>query len=72
MISNPPAGQRLGVKTDGNMVGASPEVLAELARLIERGELELPITRTYPLGEVREAFRELEKRHLRGKIVLIP
>lgn len=72
MISNPPAGQRLGVKTDGNMVGASAEVLAELAGLIERGELELPITRTYPLEEVRDAYRELEQRHLRGKIVLIP
>jgi NADPH:quinone reductase-like Zn-dependent oxidoreductase len=72
MISHPPTGQRLGVKTDGNMVGASAEVLAELAELIDRGELELPITRTYPLEQVREAFRELEQRHLRGKIVLIP
>lgn len=72
MISNPPAGQRLGVKTDGNMAGASTEVLAELAGLVERGELELPITRTYPLERVREAFQELEQRHLRGKIVLIP
>jgi NADPH:quinone reductase-like Zn-dependent oxidoreductase len=72
MISNPPVGQRLGVKTDGNMVGASADVLAELAGLIDRGELELPITRTYPLEEVRDAFRELEQRHLRGKIVLIP
>jgi NADPH:quinone reductase-like Zn-dependent oxidoreductase len=40
--------------------------------LVERGELELPITRTYPLERVREAFQELEQRHLRGKIVLIP
>jgi NADPH:quinone reductase-like Zn-dependent oxidoreductase len=72
MISHPPTGQRLGVKTDGNMVGASTEVLAELAGLIARGELELPIARTYPLERVREAFRELEQRHLRGKIVLIP
>ena len=72
MISNPPAGQRLGVKTDGNAVGASIEVLAEVAALIDRGELELPIARTYPLDQVREAFRELEQRHLRGKIVLIP
>jgi NADPH:quinone reductase-like Zn-dependent oxidoreductase len=72
MISHPPTGQRLGVKVDGNMVGASPDVLAELATLIARGELELPIARTYPLEQVREAFRELEQRHLRGKIVLIP
>jgi NADPH:quinone reductase-like Zn-dependent oxidoreductase len=47
-------------------------VLAELAGLIERGELEVPIARTYPLDQVRDAYRELERRHTRGKIVLIP
>jgi NADPH:quinone reductase-like Zn-dependent oxidoreductase len=46
--------------------------LAELAGQIARGELELPIAKTYPLEQVREAFRELERRHVRGKIVLIP
>ena len=34
--------------------------------------LEISIARTYPLAEVREAFRELERRHTRGKIVLTP
>jgi NADPH:quinone reductase-like Zn-dependent oxidoreductase len=72
MISHPPTGQRLGVKTDGNMVGASADVLAELAGLIDRGELEVPIARTYPLEQVRDAFRELEQHHTHGKIVLIP
>jgi NADPH:quinone reductase-like Zn-dependent oxidoreductase len=66
------AAGRYGVKTDGNMVGARAEVLAELAGLIEAGRLEVPIARTYPLAEVREAYRELERRHTLGKIVLIP
>jgi NADPH:quinone reductase-like Zn-dependent oxidoreductase len=66
------AAGRYGVKTDGSMVGARPEVLAELAGLIEAGRLEVPIARTYPLAEVREAYRELERRHTLGKIVLIP
>jgi NADPH:quinone reductase-like Zn-dependent oxidoreductase len=66
------AAGRYGVKTDGNMVGARPEVLAELAGLIEAGRLEVPIAGTYPLAEVREAYRELERRHTLGKIVLIP
>jgi NADPH:quinone reductase-like Zn-dependent oxidoreductase len=66
------AAGRYGVKTDGNMVGARPEVLAELAGLIEAGRLEVPIARTYPLAEVQEAYRELERRHTLGKIVLIP
>ena len=64
--------ERVGAKVDGNAVGARPEVLAELADLIDRGELEIPIARTYPLAEVREAFRDLERRHTLGKVVLIP
>jgi NADPH:quinone reductase-like Zn-dependent oxidoreductase len=66
------AAERHGVKTDGNMVGARPEVLAELADLIDTGRLEVPIARTYPLAEVREAYREIERRHTLGKVVLVP
>ncbi|HEY0541452.1 MAG TPA: NADP-dependent oxidoreductase [Actinoallomurus sp.] len=61
-----------GVKADGNMAGASAEVLAELAGLIADGRLEVPIAKVHPLAEVREAYRELERRHTRGKIVLTP
>lgn len=61
-----------GVRTDGNMAGASPETLAELAALIAEGRLEVPIARVYPLAEVREAYTELERRHTLGKIVLRP
>jgi NADPH:quinone reductase-like Zn-dependent oxidoreductase len=60
------------VKSDGNAVGASAAVLGELAGLIAAGRLELPIARTYPLAEVRDAYTELERRHTLGKIVLIP
>ena len=61
-----------GVKTEGNAAAASAEVLAELAALVEAGELEVPIAEVYPLEQVREAYRELERRHTRGKIVLVP
>jgi NADPH:quinone reductase-like Zn-dependent oxidoreductase len=47
-------------------------VLAELAGLIVDGRLEVPIAKVHPLAEVREAYRELERRHTRGKIVLTP
>ncbi|WP_096357215.1 zinc-binding dehydrogenase [Mucilaginibacter gotjawali] len=30
------------------------------------------MAKTYPLAQVREAYRDLEQRHTRGKIVLIP
>ena len=66
------AAGRHGVRTDGNMAGASAGTLADLARLIAEGRLEIPIARVYPLAEVRDAFRELERRHTLGKIVLRP
>jgi NADPH:quinone reductase-like Zn-dependent oxidoreductase len=64
--------ERFGVKTDGNMAGASAGTLAELAALIAAGELELPIAETFPLSQVQDAYRQLEQGHTRGKIVLIP
>jgi NADPH:quinone reductase-like Zn-dependent oxidoreductase len=64
--------EKHGVKADGNMAGASAAVLAELAGLIADGRLEVPIAKVYPLAEVRDAYRELERRHTRGKIVLTP
>ncbi len=64
--------EKHGVKGDGNAQAASAGVLEELAGWIVDGSLEVPIARTYPLAEVREAYAELEKRHTRGKIVLLP
>ncbi len=66
------AARQHSVKTDGNAEGASADVLAELAAMISDGTLEIPIARVYPLSEVRDAYRELERRHTRGKIVLQP
>jgi NADPH:quinone reductase-like Zn-dependent oxidoreductase len=66
------AAERHGVKTDGTAAAASADTLAELARLIAEGRLEVPIARVYPLIEVRAAYGELERRHTLGKIVLAP
>jgi NADPH:quinone reductase-like Zn-dependent oxidoreductase len=51
---------------------ANAQVLGELAALIAAGKLDIPIAKTYPLTRVRDAYRDLQKRHTRGKIVLIP
>ena len=71
-IANFEAVARYGVKAEGNAVGASASVLAELAALIAAGELELPIAATFPLDRVRDAYRRLEGGHILGKIVLLP
>jgi len=64
--------QRLGVKAQGTHAIATAPLLAELVALVADGRLEIPIARTYPLAQVREAFGELAARHSHGKIVLLP
>ncbi len=48
------------------------DAFPEIARLLAQGDLVLPVWRTYPLAEAREAHRASEAGHLRGKIVLLP
>ena len=67
-----PAIERFGVRGEGNADAAEATVLAELADSVAAGELEVPVAEVYPLDQVREAFRRLEQRHTRGKIVLRP
>ena len=64
--------QRLGVHGTGTHAVANATGLAELLGLVADGKLEVPIAATFPLDQVRDAFRELADRHTRGKIVLIP
>jgi NADPH2:quinone reductase len=62
----------VGAKTEGSMAGSTQEVMTSLAELAATGKLDVPIAATYPLDRVQDAFAELEQRHTRGKIVLIP
>ena len=59
-------GQRL------RMLASKPrqDDLVVLGELIEAGKLTPIIGRTYPLGEVPEAIRQLEQGHARGKLVI--
>ena len=61
-----------GVRAEGSGTASTPEVLTEMANLVASGAIEIPIAATYPLDRVIDAFAELEQRHTRGKIVLIP
>jgi NADPH:quinone reductase-like Zn-dependent oxidoreductase len=64
------AAKKYKVKTDGNSVAANAQVLNKLVCMVNEGELEIPIAKTYPLKQVREAYKELEQHHTHGKIVL--
>jgi NADPH:quinone reductase-like Zn-dependent oxidoreductase len=71
-IANFDAVRQYGVKAEGSAVGAGAGTLAKLAGLIEISQLEVPIAATFPLADVRDAYRLLAPGHVRGKIVLIP
>ncbi len=62
----------IGARTEGSMDASTPEVLAELVGLITTGAVDFEVAATYPLDRVADAYEELEKRHTRGKIVLLP
>jgi NADPH2:quinone reductase len=64
--------QELGTKAEGSVDASTTEVLTEMAGLVASGAIEIPIAATYPLARVADAFAELEPRHTRGKIVLVP
>ena len=64
--------ERTGVKAEGMAASSTAEVLGGLAKLVAAGDLEVPIAASYPLAEVRAAYRELMLRRTRGKIVLLP
>ena len=66
MIMNPFVDQEMGMmiaRIDG-------DDLAELANLMERGELGVVIDRRYSLSEVPDAIRYSEEGHARGKIII--
>lgn len=48
----------------------SGEELAELARLIDAGKLEVVVDRVFPFGEVAEAFQYLEQGRAKGKVIV--
>ena len=64
--------ERFGVQVAGNADASTAQVLAELADLIAAGALEVPIAGVFALDDVQRAYRTLEQRHTRGKLVLTP
>jgi NADPH:quinone reductase-like Zn-dependent oxidoreductase len=66
------AAAELGAKASGSADTADPEILSALANMVADGSVEVPIAATFPLEGVQDAYAQLEERHTRGKIVLVP
>jgi NADPH:quinone reductase-like Zn-dependent oxidoreductase len=71
-VADPAAVAKFGVRAAGNLDASDAGVLAELANLAAAGDLNVPIAEVFPLDEVQKAYRTLEQRHARGRIVLRP
>jgi NADPH:quinone reductase-like Zn-dependent oxidoreductase len=65
------AAERTGARIVFGADTPGARALTQLADLIATGALDVPV-RAFPLDRVRDAYAELEKRHTRGKIVLVP
>jgi NADPH:quinone reductase len=65
-----PAAAQHKVHTDGSSAAESSTVLAEIARLVSNGELQVPVAAVYDLKDVRQAYTQLAQGHTGGKIVL--
>lgn len=64
--------QRFGVHSDAQEQADTPAVLAELANLVARGDVTVPIAAVYDFTteRVRQAYRDVGTRHVSGKRVL--
>jgi len=66
------AAQEKGVKALGTRDAGGLAALMELTDLVSAGGVTIPIGATYPLSDVREAYRALRDRRIHGRIVLHP
>lgn len=79
LLVNVPSGSWPTLKADaaaagrrgtGYKVSADGAALAVISRLIESGDLNVNIERTFPLAEIAAAHTLLEAGHVRGKLVI--
>lgn len=49
---------------------ADSEGLDEIRRLLEAGKLKIPVEKTFPITQVREAHGAKDKKLIAGKVVL--
>lgn len=48
------------------------KILEQVASLVDRGELQVVVDKTFPLGAAADAHRYLSQRLVQGKVVLVP
>jgi NADPH:quinone reductase-like Zn-dependent oxidoreductase len=61
-----------GVSGANIITQTTTDRLERVSGLVEEGKLKRPEIRTFPLEEAGQALAELEGRHVRGKLVILP
>ncbi len=59
-----------GLRASAVKVEADGSNLGIIGRLIDAGDVRVEVQQVYPLARVRDAFAELQRGHVRGKLVL--
>ncbi|KAE9458083.1 hypothetical protein C3L33_10016, partial [Rhododendron williamsianum] len=59
-----------GIEYWWTFMRADAEGLDQIRRLCEVGKLKIPVDKTFPITQVREAHEAKDKRHIPGKVVL--
>ncbi|XP_016555226.1 reticulon-4-interacting protein 1, mitochondrial isoform X2 [Capsicum annuum] len=59
-----------GIEYWWNYMRADAEGLHEIRRLSEAGKLQVPVDKTFPISQVREAHEAKDRRRIPGKVVL--
>ncbi|MEY2487944.1 MAG: hypothetical protein QOH39_3592 [Verrucomicrobiota bacterium] len=62
--------EKYGIRGQGVSAHPDPDVLDELAKLVEAKKFKPIVSQVFPLAEARKAHEQIETRHTRGKIVL--
>ncbi|XP_024022733.1 reticulon-4-interacting protein 1, mitochondrial [Morus notabilis] len=59
-----------GIEYSWTYMRADSEGLDAIRRLSEAGKLKIPVEKTFPITQVREAHKAKDKKHIPGKVVL--
>lgn len=59
-----------GVEYSWTYMRADSEGLYEICKLSEAGKLKIPVEKTFPITQVREAHEAKDNRQIPGKVVL--
>jgi NADPH:quinone reductase-like Zn-dependent oxidoreductase len=69
-IMMPPPADRDDIRTVHFVRDPNGAQLAEVARLVDEGQLHPQVGAVYPLAEARDAFMAKSTQHIPGKVVL--